>query len=114
MALRTSYSDLEGSGYIEFQAHPYQQRCWLPDSLFYTQEQFHPLFARAMAQVLPNYDYYSFFDIPVEDFQRLAPELLSSPPERPRSPKELKEIRFFIQWAEDVFKTEAAIAFVGM
>ena len=114
MSLRTPFRELKGTCYLEFQAHPYQQRCWLEDSLFYTEDQFDQLFSRAMAQVLPNYDYYSFIDIPRADFQRLAPELLSSPPGLPRSPKQLEEIRFFIQWAEERLKTETAIAFLGM
>ncbi|MDF1664259.1 MAG: hypothetical protein P1V97_21005 [Planctomycetota bacterium] len=112
--LRTPYPDLEGTCYIEFQAHPYQQKCWLRPSLFYTLDVYDELFSKALSTSLPKYDFYSFIDISSAEFQALRTELLSVVDKVQWSPTQLNEVMFFIDWAEAALKDQPAIAFLGM
>lgn len=61
--LITSLADLHHTVYIEFYPGPYRDKCWCSDSVFLTEEAFgfvEPIFRRHT----PNYDYYSFMELP--------------------------------------------------
>jgi hypothetical protein len=49
--------------YIELYPGPYREKCWCSDSVFLTEEAFafvEPIFRRHT----PNYDYYTFMELP--------------------------------------------------
>ncbi len=61
--LITQLSELHHSVYIEFHPGPYRGKCWCSDSVFLSEEAFNfvePIFRRHT----PEYDYYSFMELP--------------------------------------------------
>jgi len=61
--LITQLSELHHTVYIEFYPGPYRDKCWCSDSVFLTEEAFgfvEPIFRRHT----PDYDYYSFMELP--------------------------------------------------
>lgn len=61
--LITQLSELHHTVYIELYPGPYRDRCWCTDSVFLSEEAFRfvePIFRRHT----PQYDYYSFMELP--------------------------------------------------
>ena len=61
--LITQLSELHHTVYIELYPGPYRDKCWCSDSVFLTEEGFgfvEPIFRRHT----PQYDYYSFMELP--------------------------------------------------
>jgi len=61
--LITQLSELHHTVYIELYPGPYREKCWCSDSVFLTEEAFafvEPIFRRHT----PNYDYYTFMELP--------------------------------------------------
>ena len=61
--LITQLSELHHTVYIELYPGPYRDKCWCSDSVFLTEEAFafvEPIFRRHT----PDYDYYSFMELP--------------------------------------------------
>lgn len=61
--LITQLSELHHTVYIELYPGPYRDKCWCTDSVFLTEEAFtfvEPIFRRHT----PQYDYYSFMELP--------------------------------------------------
>ena len=61
--LITQLSELHHTVYIELYPGPYREKCWCSDSVFLTEEAFafvEPIFRRHT----PQYDYYSFMELP--------------------------------------------------
>ena len=61
--LITQLSELHHTVYIELYPGPYRDKCWCSDSVFLTEEAFafvEPIFRRH----IPDYDYYSFMELP--------------------------------------------------
>jgi hypothetical protein len=74
--LITSLADLHHTVYIEFYPGPCRDKCWCTDSVFLTEEAFafvEPIFRRHT----PNYDYYSFMELPRVSGVQVIAELTS-------------------------------------
>jgi len=72
--LITQLSELHHTVYIEFYPGPYRDKCWCSDSVFLTEEGFgfvEPIFRRHT----PDYDYYSFMELPRIAGTRVIAEL---------------------------------------
>ena len=113
--LITQLAELHHTLYIELYPGPYRDKCWCTDSVFLTEEAFafvEPIFRRHT----PNYDYYSFMELPrlagtqvVADLTALARAIQGEPRVAPLTPGAAEAFDLIGQGSSDEHVTVARL-----